>query len=115
MAIVNLWEETIIALSINGHSWEDVIYVCGDDFSISKQNFESVAKETDYDNGYGLQQIASDLMLIGDNWWYVRKEYDGKEWWEHITKPTPNSKLAIIGSLSNDSNNTLQSINFPNK
>ena len=35
-----------------------------------------------YDNDYGRQEIAKDLVVVGDGWWLERAEYDGSEWWE---------------------------------
>lgn len=35
----------------------------------------------------GGQEIAKDLILIGSDWWMVRAEYDGREWWDFCKKP----------------------------
>ena len=43
----------------------------------------------DYDAGYGGNEIAGDLVIVGDNWWLERGEYDGSEWWEFKTLPQP--------------------------
>lgn len=42
----------------------------------------------EYDNGYGSQELFG-LIIMKDNSWFERAEYDGAEWWEHkrqITK-----------------------------
>ena len=42
----------------------------------------------EYDNGYGSQELFG-LIIMKDNSWFERAEYDGSEWWEHkrqITK-----------------------------
>ena len=85
---INLWIETIRELNEHGKTWDDVRFVCGDDFSITKPNFETIARDTNYDNGYGRQVIASDLKIVGDHWWLERHEYDGAEWWEYKEMPT---------------------------
>lgn len=41
----------------------------------------------DYDDGYGGAEINSKLVVIGDDWWLERHEYDGSEWWEFKTLP----------------------------
>ena len=79
---MNLWNETVNCLHHFGKDWCDVKYVCGEHFLISKLNFERLARETNYDDGYGAAEVAIDLKLIGDNWWLSRWEYDGSEGWE---------------------------------
>ena len=83
----NLWEETICVLAHNGKTWADVKYICGDDFRISKENYEEVAKNTNYDDGFGAPEVAEDLQIIGEDWWLTRDEYDGSEYWIFHKKP----------------------------
>ena len=85
--MINLWDETILSLKYNDKTWSDVRFVCGGDFSITRTNFEKIAKNTEYRNGYGSQIIAQDLMIVGDTWWLERHEYDGSEWWEYKEMP----------------------------
>lgn len=40
-----------------------------------------------YDNGYGGQELFG-IVYFNDGTWLERGEYDGSEWWEHITTPT---------------------------
>ena len=87
--MINLWEETIGKLAINDKSFDDVIAICGNDFQITKEDFEKYSK-TEYNNGYGSPQVAEDLLIIGDDFWLERHEYDGLEWWEF--KDMPNYK-----------------------
>ena len=51
-------------------------------------DFERLA-DIDYHNGYGGNEIASGLVIVGDDWWLERGEYDGSEWWEFKTLPRP--------------------------
>ncbi len=69
--MANLWKETIEKLESNGKAFEDVIAIYGDDFLITKENFEEVARKTDYYAGYGRQEIASDLKILLTD--YVKK------------------------------------------
>ena len=98
--MTNLWEETIKVLSIYNLSWADIIYVCGNEFQISKENFEEVAKVTNYDRGFGAPEIATDLKLVGDNFWFERWEYDGSEGWAYKKMPTADIPLKTVQRLS---------------
>lgn len=83
---MNLKEETLEVLQNNGKHKEDVKYVCGEDFQIGLGQFWELA-DTEYDSSYGAPEIAQDLMLIGDDFWMERGEYDGFEWWDFHTMP----------------------------
>ena len=39
-----------------------------------------------YDNGYGMQYLHG-IVMLNDNSWLERREYDGSEWWEHCSVP----------------------------
>lgn len=47
----NLWEETIEFLKENDKTFEDVLFIQGGDFKVTKENFEIVAKKTKKDGG----------------------------------------------------------------
>ena len=81
---MNLWDETVEKLQENGFTFDDVLFIYGEDFQISKEDFEKVAKTTVYYDGYGSQEIASDLTLLGNDFVMFREEYDGAEWWRII-------------------------------
>lgn len=83
---MNLKEETLKVLHNRGKRKEDVKYVCGEDFQISLEQFWELA-DTEYDSSYGAPEIATDLMLIGEDFWMERGEYDGAEWWNFRTMP----------------------------
>ena len=42
----------------------------------------------EYDDGYGLQVFDGWITFKNSNYWIERKEYDGSEWWEYISKPS---------------------------
>lgn len=97
---MNLWQETIDTLTEYGKTWNDVVEIRGNKFRISKENFEELAKDTNYDNGYGSQKIAYDLKIYGANWWLERGEYDGREWWEfHTIEREMDMPLVTVESL----------------
>lgn len=53
----------------------------------SWDDFASFA-DFNYDSGYGGNEVTSEIVIVGDNWWLERGEYDGSEWWEYKTLPS---------------------------
>lgn len=98
--MTNLWEETTRMLAAHGKTFENVEYVQGSDFGITKENFEKVAKKSDYDSGFGAAEVADDLVVVGDNWWLERQEYDGSEWWEYKERPKQISEIKEVNHLA---------------
>lgn len=109
--MANLYDETINMLKINGKSLEDIKSVQCDDFAITLENFIEVAKNTDYDGGYGAQEVAIDLKIIGEDWWMERREYDGAEWWEFRKAPEINKEIKQVKKLAGGYWQTLKGIN----
>lgn len=98
----NLLEETKQVLEENGKTFEDVRWIGSNDFSIDIDDFLVVA-DTEYDNGYGGQEVAIDLLVVGDDWWLERHQYDGSEWWEYKTTPQkPKTHLTNLQALTID-------------
>ena len=91
-----LIEETIQCLNENHLTPDDVKWVGSRNglFVLSWQEFEEKFKDLSYDDGYGLQVIASDLVVVGDKWWLERAEYDGTEWWV-FRKPPVQSPISL--------------------
>lgn len=85
---MNLLKETKEALRNKGYKWpDDILSIQGSDRGISVGLFEKLAN-VNYDNGYGLQEVAEDLViLMKDGTWFDRGEYDGAEWWRHHRHP----------------------------
>lgn len=100
--VTNLFEETCKDFKAHGVTWEDIIWVGGNDFEIPLRDFTRLAKETNYYNGYGKQEIASDLMIITKNGRFIRQEYDGLEWWKFIENTLPYNKYYDVTSLKTD-------------
>jgi hypothetical protein len=107
--LVNLWKETIEVLENEGNSWEDVIRVGTEDGYIDKDLFKKLAKETNYDNGYGAVEIAEDLIIEGKDFRMIRGEYDGSEWWDYILLENfiGNEELKDIKVLSVENSNKI--------
>lgn len=55
--------------------------------SFTWEQFSAVAN-LEYDNGFGGNEVEGSLVVVGDDWWLERGEYDGSEWWEFKTMPT---------------------------
>ncbi|WP_074412913.1 hypothetical protein [Streptococcus suis] len=107
----NLWEETINILKEHDKTFEGVRFIQGRDFKITKENFEKVAKKTNYDSGYGSANVATDLVVVGKNWWLERGEYDGAEWWNYKESPKQVNEVREISQLSGRLWPTLEELN----
>lgn len=83
----NLLEETRAVMKENRVAPSDVFYCKTDDANFTWKVFEKAARDFNYDNGFGLPQVRRDLQIVGMNWWMKRREYDGAEWWEFLTRP----------------------------
>ncbi len=79
--ISNLLEETIDVLNDHKLTFDDVLWIGCDYYTISIEQFKELANTT-YDKGFGAPKVAIGLKIVGQNWWLEREEYDGLEWWE---------------------------------
>lgn len=88
---MNLARETLDILKEYGKTIHDVRWVGHYDSDrkkrISVDEFFVSAMRTNYNNDYGLPEIDTSLVVVGDDWWLERAEYDGSEWWEFKTMP----------------------------
>ncbi len=86
--MTNLLRETVGILKENKKKPSDVKWCGSEEFGyFSWAEFERIAKLTDYDGGFGGQEIAKDLLVVGEDFWLERHEYDGSEWWEYKSMP----------------------------
>ena len=85
---MNLLAETHDKLLDYDLTPQEVLWIGSSDgtYSMTWQKFEVLADQR-YDNGYGGQEVCSDLVVVGEDWWLERHEYDGMEWWEFKRKP----------------------------
>ena len=82
---MNLLNETFEFLKLHEKNFKkDVLWIGGEDFYISKELFLKLA-DVEYDSGYGGQEVATDLVIVGNGWWLERFEYAGFENWEFRT------------------------------
>lgn len=92
----NFLSETIECLHVNGKVEANVLWV-GRDYTTYdnerityRSTWDDFCKKADfnYDSGYGGNIIPLDLIVVGEDFWLERHEYDGSEWWEFKTMPS---------------------------
>ena len=116
-ARMNLLDETKSAISRSKHSTDDVRFVGSRDekLGIPWSQAEKVL-DIDYDEGYGGQEIAADLVVaFTDGGFLRREEYDGSEWWEYeppFRVPETQKPFKLVKALSYYTR-LLVDINYP--
>lgn len=94
----NLKKETLSKLESYGKTPEDIKWIGCKKFKIPINLFWKLA-DREYDSGYGGEEVATDLLIVGDNWWLERSSYDGAEWWSFKTLPEEPKERKIIPTL----------------
>lgn len=99
---MNLYQETVDALAKAGKAPADVDWVGSEGVLLDTESFWERARQTDYDNGWGAQEVAEDLVVVlRDGSWLEREEYDGSEGWAHKSTPArPASPPVPCAALS---------------
>lgn len=109
--MINLLEETKRVLKRHGHTLSDIVWVGCKDYRIETEQFIELANVL-YDDGYGSQEVATDLLIVGADWWLERHAYDGSEWWEYNTLPQMPQEVKSVNHLvTNKWGGTLTQIN----
>lgn len=95
--LTNLYSETVEILAENGKSTADILFVVAEDqkwprerstkVKIEKDCFLLLAANTNYDAGYGGNEIDDSLEVVGADFWLERHESAGAEWWEYKEMP----------------------------
>lgn len=95
--MINLLKETKEILAENGKKLSDIKWVGGNtregfcEWDVKK--FLKVANNS-YDNDYGSPEVSMALIVVGEDWYLKRGEYDGAEWWEFCMFPKRPEKKA---------------------
>lgn len=97
----NLLKETIETLKSNGKTEQDVLWVGSKEAYSTWIDFVKVS-DFEYRDGYGKNEIAMDLTIVGKDFWLERHEYDGSEWWEFKSIPVKPKENKKIESVKND-------------
>lgn len=89
--MANLLKETKRILEQHSKTFDDIIFV-GDKSDHSKITVKEFLEHAnfEYDDGFGSEEINTDLILVGKDFWLERHEYDGSEWWEYKSMPNVN-------------------------
>ena len=91
----NLLTETKEILKDNGKNIFDILWYGTKDFVVSSDIQKLF--DFEYDDGYGIEEIPLGLLLVGEDFWLERHEYDGSEWWEYKCIPTKPTQVKEIG------------------
>lgn len=114
---MNLLDETKDEILQSGHSTSDVRFVGSRDekLGIPWSQAEKVL-DIDYDDGYGRQEIAADLVVVfTDGGFLRREEYDGSECWEYeppFRVPETQKPFKLV-KLTSYRTQLLVDINYP--
>ena len=98
---MNLLNETINILKKYNLDTKDVIWVGNYDLKTDWDNFAKIS-DVNYDSGFGSQEVATDLIIVGKDWWLERHEYDGSEWWEFKQLPKEPETKVILSTVVSD-------------
>ena len=95
--MINFKEETLEVLKQYGKTIDDIKWIgnsTGERTTDIQWFFNSI--DFSYNDGFGCEFINQSLVIVGNNWWLERGEYDGSEWWDFKTIPKL-SKGAVKG------------------
>ena len=82
---MNLLEETLDFFRPSYNPEENIYGIVTSMGIISWEDFKKIAKNDEYNDSYGYQEVAIDLMIFHKNGILVRKDFcDGAEGWENI-------------------------------
>jgi hypothetical protein len=87
---MNLLDETKGQLNAINKNHNDIVFIGSAESGhcCTWQEFCELA-DREYDNGFGVQEVAGDLVIIfSDKSFLEREEYDGAENWRHVTTLT---------------------------
>ena len=110
---MNLYDETVETLSLYDKTISDIEYIGSIRTKINTNKALELMKKSNYDSGFGGQEIACNLMINGNGFIMIRGEYDGSEWWNYIqTDPSLPQVEREVKSFKTDMGwDTLEEIN----
>jgi hypothetical protein len=95
----NLLKETLEELEAKGKKESDVKWVGTSTHKTTWEDFKRIA-DVEYEAGYGAPKVAQDLLIVGENWWLERSEYDGSEWWNYKELPKEPTEIIELKALT---------------
>lgn len=81
---MNLLNETLDCLKVLEIDEKDVYGAYDGKTLLNWNDFKKLAKDINYDNGYGIQKISQSLLVYTKKAILYRYEYDGAEHWRYI-------------------------------
>ena len=84
---MNLLNETIDELNAYDKSPDDILWISDGETYCDWNTFAKLANK-EYDSGFGLSEVNLSLIVVGNDFWLERQEYDGSEWWTFKKFPT---------------------------
>ncbi len=87
--MANLLKDTVTLMDRRGIKPSEVLWVSTSFWKTSWENFEKAA-DFEYDDEGGGFIIDPSLVIVGSNFRFERKEYDGSEFW--VIKPITDPK-----------------------
>nr|DAQ17064.1 MAG TPA: hypothetical protein [Caudoviricetes sp.] len=81
---MNLLNETLDCLKVLGIDEKDAYGVYDGKTLLNWNDFKKLAKDINYDNGYGCQKISQSLLVYTGKAILYRHEYDGAEGWKYV-------------------------------
>lgn len=81
---MNLLNETLDCLKVLGIDEKDAYGVYDGKTLLNWNDFKKLAKDINYDNGYGCQKISQSLLVYTEKAILYRHEYDGAEGWKYV-------------------------------
>jgi hypothetical protein len=99
----NLLTETLSELSLHNKKESDIRWVGTRSHKITWENFKECA-DIEYDDSSSIQEVAHDLVIVGDGWWLERYEWDnyGSEAWRFVKVPVEPDETLHVDSLTRD-------------
>ena len=101
--MANLLKETKEILEQHNKTFDDILFV-GDEATHSKMTVKEFLEHAnvEYNDGYGLEEINTKLILVGKDFWLERGAYDGSEWWEYKSMPNVNDFIDGVIYISDE-------------
>lgn len=93
--MANLLKETVDFLYQYDKSPSDVIWCGSEEFGWFSWGVFSELADKEYDDGFGSPKVCTDLVVVGEDFWLERYEYDGLESWDYKSTPKRPEKEAI--------------------
>jgi len=109
---MNLLAETIDNLKMYYHDESQVLWVGSYDgrLCVSWEEFKEIAASVSK-TSFGTDQIAEDIVIVGENWWLERHHDGSFSWWVHRQVPKKTRKHKSFRLILHEQGGDLESIN----